>query len=215
MEAVLADRTGSWGVALTREGAKRSFLWSVKNWELSGQFSQKNATYTTTYSDRSPLCIQSTWATDSRSSNKVPQHHRIIWTDLPIEGDPIRLVCSWSMSQHWVRGSELLMVVGKDWSIQPTRRSLTISCINGLSKVNLLWIVCTPLWTTFKATKLSIQKVQLTKLDKLEYYVTLTSSLLSTVSAALLFRHHKTNHYWWTRFKLQRIFLDQNLSIKS
>ena len=40
--------------------------------------SQKNATYTTTYGDRLPLCIRSTWATDSRSSNKVPQHRRIM-----------------------------------------------------------------------------------------------------------------------------------------
>ena len=66
------------------------------------------------------------------------------WMDLPIEGDLTDQACSWSMCQHWVRGSELL-IVGKDWSIQPTRRSLTISFNNGLSKVNLLWIVCTAL----------------------------------------------------------------------
>ena len=98
---------------------------------------------------------------------------RSCWRDPPIEGDPDEWAWSWIASQHRMRGLEL-MVVGEVWSIQPTRRSLTISCNNGLSKVNWLWIVCTPLWTTFKATKLSIERFQPSKLEQLEYYVTLT-----------------------------------------
>ena len=138
------------------------------------------------------------------------------WMDPLVEGDPIQLVRMWSMYKHWVCGSELLNV-DEVRSIQPTRRSLTISCNNGLSKVNLLWIVCTLLWTIFKATKLSIEKVQLTKLDRLEYYVTLTVPLAYYIEIYFSASYYTKNIFFRVKVYFQYIFSacgEQNIYYK-